>query len=122
MTLHVCYVIQLILNSFFLVEVLVVNLSVYTPCRHTGRVVVLFNSFLTLPLDGGEWSASQSGHFTPMKGATSIHCIRGLSYTTASLDDLEKTQNSHCCWVLDPVLSISQPSPLSPKHFCLQTL
>jgi hypothetical protein len=33
--------------------------------------------FLTSALDGGEWSASRSGRFTPGGRASSTHCIGG---------------------------------------------
>jgi len=32
---------------------------------------------LTLPLDGGEWSASLPGHFTPKERASGTHWIEG---------------------------------------------
>jgi hypothetical protein len=33
--------------------------------------------FLTATLDGGEWSASRTGHFTPRERAPSTHWIKG---------------------------------------------
>jgi hypothetical protein len=35
--------------------------SLSTPCRHTGRVEVYLQSFLTLALDEGEWFTSHPG-------------------------------------------------------------
>jgi hypothetical protein len=32
-------------------------------------------SFLTSALDGGQWSASHPGRFTPGEGAPAIHCV-----------------------------------------------
>jgi hypothetical protein len=40
-----------------------------------GEVEVQIQIFLTLALDGGEWSASSPGHFTPVKGARGAHWI-----------------------------------------------
>jgi hypothetical protein len=44
-----------------------VKLSLSTPWRHTGRAEVLLHLFLTSTLDGGEWSNSFPGRFTPGK-------------------------------------------------------
>jgi hypothetical protein len=38
------------------------KLSHYTQWRHRGERRYIFYSFLTLALDGGEWSASRPGH------------------------------------------------------------
>jgi len=38
-------------------------------------VEVLLHAFLTLALDGDEWSASRSGRFTPKEIASSTHFI-----------------------------------------------
>jgi hypothetical protein len=42
-----------------------------------GGAEVLFHSFLMLALDGCEWSASCSGHFTDKGKKPSVHWIRG---------------------------------------------
>jgi hypothetical protein len=42
--------------------------------------------FLTLALDGGEWSVSHSGHFTPGEIAPGTYWIGGWVGPTASLD------------------------------------
>jgi hypothetical protein len=44
-----------------------IKLSLHILWRHTGRKEVQFHSFLTLALDGGKWSASHPGCFTPEK-------------------------------------------------------
>jgi hypothetical protein len=44
-----------------------VNMSLTTPWRHIGGTEVQLHSFLTSALDGGEWSTSRSGRFTPGK-------------------------------------------------------
>jgi hypothetical protein len=40
-------------------------------------VQVWLHAFLTSALDGGEWSASHPGLFTPRERATGTHCIGG---------------------------------------------
>jgi hypothetical protein len=50
---------------------------------------VSFHAFLTSALGGGEWSASYSGHITPMEKAPSSHWIGGCMCPGAEL----KTQN-----------------------------
>jgi len=55
---------------------------------------------LTLALDGGEWSASRSGRFTPRDRSTSIHWIGGWVGPRASVDCF-CSQYSICCqpWI-----------------------
>jgi len=44
--------------------------SLLTPCHEdVWGVEVQFHAFLTLALDGGEWSASHPGHSNPRKRA-----------------------------------------------------
>jgi hypothetical protein len=45
---------------------------------------------LTTALDGGEWSASRPGRFTPRVRAPGIHWIGGLVGPRAGLDAVEK--------------------------------
>jgi hypothetical protein len=53
-------------------------------------------------LDGGEWSASRPGRFTPKKKAPGIHCIEGWEGPKAGLDAVVKRkipspcQDSNC--------------------------
>jgi hypothetical protein len=42
-----------------------------------GEVEVLRHAFLTWALDGGEWSTSRPGRFTPTESASSTHWIGG---------------------------------------------
>ena len=42
-----------------------VTLSLCTSYRHMGKVGVSLHLFLTSILDGGEWSATRRGRFTP---------------------------------------------------------
>jgi len=50
------------------------------------EVEVQLHAFLTLALDGGKWSASVSGQFTPKVKAPSTHWIGGRVKPRASLD------------------------------------
>jgi hypothetical protein len=50
--------------------------------------------FLTLALDGGEWSASCSCHFPPSATAPSTQWIGGWEGPRASLDAMEKRKIS----------------------------
>jgi hypothetical protein len=45
---------------------------------------------LTLALDGGEWSASRPGHFTPRERAPGTHWIGGWVGPRALLDAVAK--------------------------------
>jgi hypothetical protein len=45
--------------------------------------------FLTLALDGGEWSASCPSRFTPGERVDGTHCIRGWVGPIAGLDTVE---------------------------------
>jgi hypothetical protein len=42
-----------------------------------GEVEVYLHAFLSSALDGGEWSASRPGRFTPRERAPGTHCIGG---------------------------------------------
>jgi hypothetical protein len=49
-------------------------------------VEVYFQAFLTSALDGGEWSASRPGRFTPRERTARIHWIGGWVGPRAVLD------------------------------------
>jgi hypothetical protein len=49
-----------------------VNLSLSTPLRHTGGAEVLLHTFLTLVLDGGEWSTTCRGRGN--RRIDGLHC------------------------------------------------
>jgi hypothetical protein len=53
-------------------------------------VRVYLHAFLTLALDGGEWSASRHGRFTPGERAHGTHWIGGWVGPTAGLDAVAK--------------------------------
>jgi hypothetical protein len=46
--------------------------------------------FLTSTLDGGEWLASRSSHFTPGEKAPGTHRIGGWVGPRTGLDDVER--------------------------------
>jgi hypothetical protein len=69
----------------------VLALNYYAP-RHedvwgTGGIAP---SFLTSALDGGEWSASNPGRFTPGERAPGTYCIEGWVGSGAGLDIVKK--------------------------------
>jgi len=49
-------------------------------------VKIQLRAFLTSALDGGEWSASRSGSFTPKESAPGTHWIGGWVGPRAVLD------------------------------------
>jgi hypothetical protein len=55
-----------------------------------GAVDVKIHIFLTSALVGGEWSASNPGHFTPGERAPGFHWIGGWMGLRTGLDDMEK--------------------------------
>jgi hypothetical protein len=54
-----------------------------------GGVDVYIHIFLTSALTGGEWSASRSGRFTPVR-APGTHWIGGCVDPRAGLDDVKR--------------------------------
>jgi hypothetical protein len=55
-----------------------------------GGVEVYIHVFLTSALDGGEWSASRPGRFTPGEKTPGNHWTGVWVGPRASLDDVEK--------------------------------
>jgi hypothetical protein len=53
-------------------------------------------SFLSSALDGGKWSASRPGRFTPRERAPGTHWIGAWVGPTAGLDFVEKRKMLHC--------------------------
>jgi hypothetical protein len=72
-----------------------------------GGVEVELHPFLTLALDGGAWSASGPGYFTPTERVSDTHWIGGWVYPRASLDAVEKRKISY------PAMNQRLISPLS---------
>jgi hypothetical protein len=75
-------------------------------------VEVQLHAFLTSALDGGEWSASCPGRFTPSETAPSTHWIGGWVGHRAVLDAVVKREISTPTGngTLEPRLSSSQNS------------
>jgi hypothetical protein len=67
-----------------------VNLSLVLITQYAtktyGVVEVQLHSFLTSALDGGEWSTSRSGHFTPGKKGPCARLMGGWVGPRTSLD------------------------------------
>jgi hypothetical protein len=59
----------------------------------------IFSPSLTSALDGGMWSASCPGRFTPEKKASGTHWIGGWVGPRASLDTVEKRKILPLLWV-----------------------
>jgi hypothetical protein len=61
-------------------------------------VEVYIHAFFTSALDGGEWSASRHGRFTPRERDPNIHWIGGRVVLRSLLDAERKMRNGeiHC--------------------------
>jgi hypothetical protein len=61
--------------------------------------------YLASALDGGEWSASRPGRFTPKEKAPYIHCIGGWMSPRTIMDVvvtiLELILKKHLFWNVD---------------------
>jgi hypothetical protein len=64
---------------------------------------------LTSALDGGEWSASRLGRFTPRERARGTHWIRAWVGTRASLDTVSKRKTPSSRQESNPEHPIVQP-------------
>jgi hypothetical protein len=64
---------------------------------------------LTSALDGGEWSASRPGRFTPRERAPGTHWIGGWVGPRAVLDAVVKRKIPTSHWESNPRTSIVQP-------------
>jgi hypothetical protein len=60
------------------------------------------STFLTLALDGGEWSASHPSHFTPRETAPGTHWIGGWVGPRAGLDAVVKRKIPSPCQDSNP--------------------
>jgi hypothetical protein len=69
--------------------------------------------FLTSALDGGEWSASSLGRFTPKEIAVGIHWIRGRVGPRTGLDAVKKRKTLSLLGI--------EPLPSSPWPVALPT-
>jgi hypothetical protein len=71
--------------------------------------IIKHHSFLTLVLDGGEWSVSYPYQFTPGEAAPSTHCIGGWMGLRAGIDIMEKRKISYPYQELNSYFSVIQP-------------
>jgi hypothetical protein len=67
------------------------------------------HALLTWALDGGEWSASRPGRFTPRERAPGIHWIGGWMDPRAVLDMVVKRKIPNTRWESNPRILIVQP-------------
>jgi hypothetical protein len=58
---------------------------------------VQLHIFLTLTVDGGEWSASRPGRFTPREKPPGIHWVGGWVGPRASFDAVVKRKIPSLC-------------------------
>jgi hypothetical protein len=65
--------------------------------------------FLTLTLDGDEWSTLSRGYFTPGQPTIGIVYTGGWVSPTAAMDVMEKREISHPCRKSSPDFSFVQP-------------
>jgi hypothetical protein len=73
-------------------------------------VEVYLHAFLTSALDGGEWSASRPGRFTPKERAPGTHRIRGWVGPRAVPDAVVKRKISSLHRESNPRTPIVQPA------------
>jgi hypothetical protein len=64
---------------------------------------------LTAALDGGEWSASRPGRFTPRERATVTHWIEGWVGPRAGLNAVVKRKILSPRWESNTITPIVQP-------------
>jgi len=67
-----------------------------------GGVEILLHAWLTLALDGHEWSVSCPSCFTPRERAPSTHLIGGWVGPRASLNMVANRKNPYLCWESSP--------------------
>jgi hypothetical protein len=95
----------------------------WTPCYEGvlggGGIV---SCILTLALDGGEWSASRPGRFTPRERAPGIHWIGGWVSPRAILDVVGKRKIPSPCQKSNPRTLIVQPIALCYTNWAIMAL
>jgi hypothetical protein len=65
---------------------------------------------LTSPFDGGEWSVSRPGRFTPKERASDTHWIEGWTIPRAALDAVVKRKIPGPLRESNPRIPIVQPA------------
>jgi hypothetical protein len=68
-----------------------------------------FSHYFTSALDGGEWSASRLGRFTPRERAPGTHWMGGRVGLRAVLDAVVKRKIPNSRWESNPRTRIVQP-------------
>jgi hypothetical protein len=90
-----------------------VNLSLCLTKHHAVKtyweVEVYIHTFLTSSLDGGEWSASRPGRFTPREKAPGTHWTGGSVSPRAILDAVVKRKSPSPRRESNPRTPIVQP-------------
>jgi hypothetical protein len=78
--------------------------TIYHTVKKYEEVKVQLHAFLTLALDGDEWSASPPIHFTPREKDPGTHWTRGRLGSRASMNAVAKREY-HCpCPKSNPVV------------------
>jgi hypothetical protein len=90
-------------------ELQMVQLSATVPWRRIGEWRYSSTHSLTTALDGGEWSASRPGRFTPRERAPVTHWIGDWGGLRAVLDAVVKRKISSLRRVSNPRTPIVQP-------------
>jgi hypothetical protein len=80
-----------------------------TPWKRIGEWKYSSTHSLTSTLDGGEWSVSRPGPFTPRERAPGTHWIGGWAGPRAVLDTVVKRKIPSPCWESNPRTPIVQP-------------
>jgi hypothetical protein len=72
------------------------SLRLFLTAKHAMKAYwggeIQFHAFLTSALDGGEWSVSRAGGFTPKERALGTHWIGGWVGPRAGLDPVVKSK------------------------------
>jgi len=74
------------------------------------------HTFLTSALDGGEWSVSRSGRFTPRERAPGTHWIRDWVGSRAGLEAVVKRKITH------PIPGLGTPDHPARSQRCTTEL
>jgi hypothetical protein len=78
------------------------NVSCYCHAGAMGERRYSSYSFLTLELDGGEWSVSRPATFYPQERTTSTNWIGGWVGLRAGLDTEARQKILYLCWGSNP--------------------
>jgi len=80
-------------------------------------VELQIHAFSTSVLDGGEWSASRAGHFTPAVRVPGTHWIGGWVSRRAGLDAVAmRKKKSHHCPTTGNGTPVGSSRPVIPRQ------